>query len=71
MGHVLSNTPRISVYGVHRCIDLKVQLINTVSAVFSQIIQPTLSFNLKRDFVLEGWDIAYFAMVLFHVGYAV
>ena len=41
-------------YGVCRCIDLKV-LLTAVSAFFPKIFnQP---FTLKPDFVLEGWNI--------------
>ena len=52
-------------YGVCRCILLKQQLLTSVSAVLSQIIEPTLQLTLKWDLVVEGWDIAYFALLYF------
>ena len=47
-------------YGVCRCIDLKVQLLTAASAVPNK-----LTYHLKQDFVLEGWDIRFSLLLLF------
>ena len=51
-------------YGVCRCIDLNTTYYRCISCSFTNN-STNVVFTLKGDFVLEGWDIAYYARVYY------
>ena len=53
-------THRCLLYGVCRCIDLKVELIYAVSAVLSQIIEPTINPETRFWFGRLGYTLLEF-----------